>query len=99
MAILDDKERYIYYLITKKLSNGKPTYHTLWSSLKKLQQHIEQKEVKKLAIPRIGCGLDRLEWSTVKRMLEFIFQNTNVEITVCNFQQVRIYLFFKKRCC
>ncbi|KAJ8970608.1 hypothetical protein NQ314_001143 [Rhamnusium bicolor] len=39
LAVLEQEEeenvRYIYYLVTKRVSNGKPTYDTLWSSLKK----------------------------------------------------------------
>ncbi|XP_031355947.1 uncharacterized protein LOC116180204 isoform X2 [Photinus pyralis] len=87
LAILEDKGRYIYYLVTKKESNGKPTMLTMWNSLRKLRQHIEDNNVKQLAIPRIGCGLDRLEWSEVKYLLECIFQETDVAITVCNYQQ------------
>jgi len=88
LAVLQvDNERYIYYLVTKKYSYGKPTIYTMWSSLNKLQQHIEEHQVKKLAIPKIGCGLDRLEWSEVKPMIEYIFRNTDIKITVCYFQQ------------
>lgn len=37
----------------------------------------------KLAMPRIGCGLDRLQWVKVKEIIEEVFANTNVEILVC----------------
>ncbi|KAK4872808.1 hypothetical protein RN001_014837 [Aquatica leii] len=87
LAILEDNGRFIYYLVTKKLSNGKPTTYTMWNSLQKMQQHIQKHNVKNLAIPRIGCGLDRLEWSEVKAMIEYTFRDTDVHITVCNFQQ------------
>ncbi|CAH1170078.1 unnamed protein product [Phaedon cochleariae] len=87
LAYLEDNKRYVYYLVTKRTSSGKPTYETFWSSLKKMRDHIVEKEVKQLAIPRIGCGLDRLEWSKVSCMLEFLFRNVDVKITVCNFQQ------------
>ncbi|VEN40831.1 unnamed protein product [Callosobruchus maculatus] len=91
LAILEkedgDSKRYIYYLVTKRESSGKPTYLTFWSSVKKMRDHIRDNGVKKLAIPRIGCGLDRLEWSRVKDMIEFLFRDVEVEIIVCNFQQ------------
>lgn len=93
LAVLQDKDRFIYYLVTKQNSSGKPTLRTLFASLLKMRQHIEQNKVKKLAMPRIGCGLDRLEWSEVKPMLEYIFQDVDVKIVVCNFQQVRCFLF------
>nr|CAI5849357.1 unnamed protein product [Callosobruchus analis] len=91
LAILEkqdgDSKRYIYYLVTKRESSGKPTYFTFWSSVKKMRDHIRENGVKKLAMPRIGCGLDRLEWSRVKDMIEFLFRDVDVEIVVCNFQQ------------
>ncbi|KAK9881526.1 hypothetical protein WA026_016407 [Henosepilachna vigintioctopunctata] len=85
------KARYIYYMVTKKISSGKPTYGTFWSSLKKLRDHMQQNQVKKLAIPRIGCGLDRLNWKIVKLMLEYLFRSMDVFILVCNFRQRNIH--------
>nr|XP_023014400.1 uncharacterized protein LOC111504128 isoform X2 [Leptinotarsa decemlineata] len=87
LAVLKSENRYIYYLVTKRLSTGKPTYETFWSSLKKMRDHIISHDVKKLAIPRIGCGLDRLDWVKVKFMIEFLFKAIDIEIVVCNFQQ------------
>ena len=37
----------------------------------------------KIAMPRIGCGLDRLEWGNVRRMIKCLFADTDVEILVC----------------
>lgn len=93
LAILENKtaqgKRYIYYLVTKWLSSSKPIYEDFFSSLIKFRDHVHENGVKKVAIPKIGCGLDRLEWGQVKRMLAFLFRDVDVEITVCNFQQVR----------
>ncbi|KAF5294508.1 hypothetical protein FQA39_LY19339 [Lamprigera yunnana] len=36
------------------------------------------KETKKLAVPNLACGLDQLDWRTVRNMLEVIFQDTGV---------------------
>lgn len=77
--------RYIYYLVTKKVSYGKPTYETIWSSLKKMRDHIQKNKVKKLAIPCLGCGLDKLDWETVKSMIAYLFKGLDVEIVVCIF--------------
>lgn len=88
-------KRYIYYLVTKQLSNDKPTYGHFWASLQNMRDHIRDNNVKKLAIPKIGCGLDRLEWSIVKHMIEFLFTEVDVEIVVCNFQQVSINTYFQ----
>ncbi|RZC34553.1 uncharacterized protein BDFB_002649, partial [Asbolus verrucosus] len=88
LAVLQDYDRYIYYLVTKRYSSGKPTYATLFASLQKLKQHIIENRVAKLAMPRIGCGLDRLEWENVKYMIEFVFRDVDVEIRICNLQPI-----------
>lgn len=41
--------------------------------------------INKLAIPRIGCGIDGLEWDKVSAVLEKVFGNEKVEITVYNY--------------
>lgn len=82
VAILSDKNRFIYYLITKKRYWEKPTYENLNNCLIELYNHMMINKMKKLAIPRLGCGLDRLNWDTVKRMLEKIFENSDIEISV-----------------
>lgn len=38
--------------------------------------------VSKLAIPKLGCGIDRLEWAKVKNLLYDVFDGETVEITV-----------------
>ncbi|PSN50753.1 hypothetical protein C0J52_01172 [Blattella germanica] len=85
VAVLKSDNRYIYYLITKKVSNGKPFIEDLERSLKEMKKHCEEHEVKKLAMPRIGCGLDRLEWRAVKPMIEDIFSDLEIDITVYNY--------------
>lgn len=98
LAVLEEDSelgtRYIYYLVTKRLSTEKPTYENFWSSLKKMRDDVRNHEVKKLAIPKIGCGLDRLDWSIVKDMITFLFKDIDVEVVVCNFQQVNVLCFF-----
>lgn len=40
--------------------------------------------IKKLAMPQIGCGLDRMDWNNVKEMILHIFQDIqDLEILVC----------------
>lgn len=41
--------------------------------------------VNKLAIPRIGCGLDGLVWQKVKDLLQEVFKDTRIEIIVYNY--------------
>jgi len=78
MAVLSIKDgRYIYYLVTKSKYWGKPTYATLEKSLREMHQHIIDHKVPILAMPKIGCGLDRLDWDRVKQMLHEIFADVS----------------------
>lgn len=39
--------------------------------------------ISKLAMPKIGCGLDKLNWEDVKQQIMRCFQDTDIEILVC----------------
>jgi O-acetyl-ADP-ribose deacetylase (regulator of RNase III) len=83
MATLQDETRFIYYLVTKRKYFHKPTYESLRNSLKQMKQHMEQNKITDLAMPRIGCGLDRLEWTKVKEMILRLFGDCdNLKIIV-----------------
>lgn len=83
-AVLKDKDRYIYYLVTKdKTGTGfYPTYDSLESSLKEMLNHMVANNVTELAIPQIGCGLDGLKWEEVEARIRNVFKESDVEITV-----------------
>ncbi|XP_001947976.2 uncharacterized protein LOC100164186 isoform X1 [Acyrthosiphon pisum] len=85
VAFLQHNDRFIYYLVTKEFSNGKPSYNSITAAITKLRDFIVQHDVKKLAIPRIGCGLDKLDWSIVRRIIENLFQNVGCTIKICHF--------------
>uniref|UniRef100_A0A3B5QL36 O-acetyl-ADP-ribose deacetylase 1-like n=1 Tax=Xiphophorus maculatus TaxID=8083 RepID=A0A3B5QL36_XIPMA len=81
-AVLTYDQRFIYYLITKKKASQKPTYVNLRQSLEDMKSHCLENGVNRISIPRIGCGLDQLLWSKVSKILEQIFKETNISITV-----------------
>ncbi|KAM9785758.1 ADP-ribose glycohydrolase OARD1 [Neosynchiropus ocellatus] len=81
-AVLSRGGRFIYYLVTKKRYNQKPTYESLRRSLEDMKSHCVTNGVTRISMPRIGCGLDRLKWETVEEILEEIFRNTDISITV-----------------
>ena len=43
----------------------------------------KNKNIKKLVMPKIGCGLDRLSWGKVEPMVQEIFKDLDIEIVVC----------------
>jgi len=73
---------YAFYLVTKAKYFHKPTYESLESSLRALKTLCVDLQVRQLAVPRLGCGLDKLNWERVRDMLGTVFADTAVEITV-----------------
>ena len=37
----------------------------------------------KLALPKIGCSLDRGKWAEVSEIIKDVFKDTDFEIVVC----------------
>lgn len=94
VAYLQQNNRYIYYLITKERSFRKPTYESLTAAITKLRDFIVKHGVKKLVIPRIGCGLDKLEWLQVKTIIKTKFKDVKCVIKVCHFSEVCLIQFY-----
>lgn len=82
VAVLKDNDRFIYYLITKVKYSDKPTYDSLKESLIKMKSHAVKNMVQKVAMPRIGCGLDGLQWNMVAPLIQDVFEDSDIEINV-----------------
>lgn len=70
-------------LITKDKCYEKPTLQTLEQSLISLKKYIIKHNISKLAMPKIGCGLDRLDWNYVSLLIKNIFEDLDIEIVIC----------------
>ena len=73
----------VFNLITKEKYWHKPTYNSLYSSLNIMRTIVESNNIKYIAMPKIGSGLDRLQWGKVREMIEDVFKETDIEILVC----------------
>ncbi len=73
----------VFNLITKERSNGKPTYKTILSSIQQMKKQAVINKIDAIAMPKIGCGLDRLEWPMVREFLIKTFEDTDIELLVC----------------
>jgi len=77
----------VFNLVTKKNYWHKPTYDTLTQSLESRKSLILERadgsETVKLAMPLIGCGLDKLKWNKVKSIICDVFNDINIDITIC----------------
>ena len=80
-------ERTIINLITKHFYYNKPTYITFQQALNGLRNVVVSEAITHLAIPYIGCVLDKLEWEKVRPMIEQTFADVNVEILVCAYKE------------
>lgn len=79
---IDKNKRVIFNLITKKNYWGKPTYATIGKCIIEMADYCLRHEIKYLAMPKIGCGLDRLQWSKVREMIVQKFEDLDIEIVV-----------------
>ncbi|KAK3912018.1 ADP-ribose glycohydrolase OARD1 [Frankliniella fusca] len=82
VAYLRDGPRFIFYLITKQWFYDKPTLTTLLRSLLEMRDLCDRFGVRKLAMPRIGCGLDGLQWPIVYEMITEVFSHRGMEVTI-----------------
>ena len=73
-----------FNLVTKRNYWDKPTLTTIENALIWMKEQCEDYYITKLAMPRIGCGLDKCDWSNVKTLIEKVFADTNIEIVVCS---------------
>ena len=73
----------VFNLVTKARAFQKPTYESLEEALIDMKLQIVELMITKLAIPMIGCGLDKLDWSKVRSIIEAIFEDVDIEILVC----------------
>lgn len=78
----DVNNRPIYNLITKKYYYNKPTYESITKCIKEMAIMCKRDNIKYLAIPKIGCGLDRLSWPKVREIIKEEFKDLDIEIEV-----------------
>jgi len=79
------------HLITKRYTYGKPTVKTMEASLdffkyrmRKIIELVGQWNSTEcvVRIPKIGCGLDKLQWPDVEKTIQDVFYDTNFEFEV-----------------
>ncbi|GGH57308.1 hypothetical protein GCM10008014_28840 [Paenibacillus silvae] len=70
-------------LVTKAKFSNKPTYLSLTQAVESMRTVCEEQGITRLAMPRIGCGLDRLKWEKVSIIIQNTFADMDIEIVVC----------------
>ena len=73
-----------FNLITKEKYWHKPTYLTLKRTLQDMREIVIERNIKYIAMPKIGCGLDKLQWTNVKGIINEVFGDLDIEILICS---------------
>lgn len=82
VAVLADGDRWVYFLVTKRRFSHKPTLESVRAALECCRDHAVAHDVTRIAMPRIGCGLDGLRWEHVHALLCEVFSVTSIAIEV-----------------
>ena len=74
-------------LVTKRYCFNKPTLKTIRESLENLREKLQTepayKNVKRIGMPKIACGLDGQDWAEVSAIIQDVFSDMDIEIRVC----------------
>ena len=68
--------------MTKEKFSDKPDLQTLATTLQNMQAHARMHGVSTIAIPKIGCGLDQMNWQDVVKLLRDNFAYSEIQIVV-----------------
>ncbi|MGL5100976.1 MAG: hypothetical protein ACRC6N_00010, partial [Plesiomonas sp.] len=70
------------HLITKAKCTDLPTYECLRESLKQMREWCVKNKVKSVSVPRLGCGLDKLDFLKVYKIVSEVFFGLDMTITI-----------------
>ena len=79
--------RYIFNLVTKTNFYEKPNLPILSLTLEALKSHARLYRISTIAIPKVGCGLDQMNWREVVKLLKDIFAYSNIRIVVYTLEE------------
>ena len=70
---------------------------TLATTLQNMQAHATMHGVSTTAIPKIGCGLDQMNWQDVVKLLRNIFAYSDIQIVVYSLDEPAIHAMSPER--
>ena len=80
-------KRYIYNLVSKERFYDKPNLSTLSKTLEAMKIHASMNGVSTIAIPKLGCGLDQMNWQEVVKLLRDIFAYADLQLVVYTLEE------------
>ena len=82
VGYIREKGRFIYYLIIKERVTDGLRFDELRRSLFELKMHMLANNINKISLPKIGSGMNRNSWPDVRMMIEDVFFDTNIKVTI-----------------
>ena len=73
----------VFNLVTKNTRWDRPTYESLRESLEMMKEYMTLLDITKIAMPKVGCGLDKLSWDNVYDIICEVFEDMDIEIVIC----------------
>ena len=74
----------VFNLVLKKNPTKKAKYKKLRHTLENMKDQMDENLITKVAMPKIGCGHEGLDWDKVREIIEEVFEDTDVEILICS---------------
>lgn len=78
-ALLIDE---VFNLVSKPKYYYKPYLSDLGNALEDMKNFCVATDITRIAMPKIGAGLDKLDWESVKNLILNIFKDTEIDIAV-----------------
>ena len=82
-----ESNNFIYNLVTKSNFFEKPALDNLRISLEIMRGHALFKNITKISTPKIGYGLDKLQWTDVFKLLQDTFTYSGIQIQIITKQE------------
>ena len=79
--------RYIYNLVTEERYCNKPNLPTLSKTLEAMKTHASMNGVSTIAIPKLVCGPDQMNWQKVVKLLRDNFAYADVQLVVYTLEE------------
>lgn len=75
------------HMVTKNLKNDKPTMAHLIRCLRKTAELCTTMGVRDVQMPKIGCGLDKLQWHEVEDAIESTIARSGINVIIYDIDQ------------
>ena len=81
------RQGYIYNLVTKERFCDKPILSTLSKTLEEMKIHAARNGASTIAISKLVCGLDQMNWVQFVKLLRDFFAFAEVQILVYTLEE------------